>query len=293
MRLSRRFGSGLRMLSPSGGRSIEVSLFYDGRGKSLTPRSRHTGRCDDPMPRECWRGQNVGQDAMTELLVLLAAATTFVGTHFLMSHPLRRALLGAVGEKGFLALYSLVAFATFGVTIWAYQSAPVTEFWWQVGDGLWATVTVSMLFASILFVGSFSKNPALPGSSAEAGTAASRGVYAVTRHPMMWAIAIWGASHILIYPVAKNIIFSSAMIILALVGATMQDRKRKVLDPQGWPTWEAKTSHLPFAAIATGRAKFGGLGMHAVGGGLILWLLATWAHVPLAGWPAGVWRWLI
>jgi hypothetical protein len=27
-------------------------------------------------------------------------------------------------------------------------------------------------------------------------------------------------------------------------------------------------------------------------GGLIFWLAATWAHIPLGGWPAGIWRWL-
>ena len=43
---------------------------------------------------------------------VVVAAITFVGTHFLMSHPLRAPLVRAVGEKGFLGLYSLVAFAT-------------------------------------------------------------------------------------------------------------------------------------------------------------------------------------
>jgi hypothetical protein len=32
--------------------------------------------------------------------------------------------------------------------------------------------------------------------------------------------------------------------------------------------------------------------MHALGGGVVLRLAATWAHIPLAGWPASIWRWL-
>jgi uncharacterized membrane protein len=114
----------------------------------------------------------------------------------------------------------------------------------------------------------------------------------VTRHPMLWAFAIWGGVHIMIYPVAKNIIVAGAIIVLSLVGAALQDRKKAGLDAQGWGAWESRTSYWPFAAIVQGRARFGGFGGHALGGGVVLWLLATWAHIPLAGFPAGIWRWL-
>jgi uncharacterized membrane protein len=82
------------------------------------------------------------------------------------------------------------------------------------------------------------------------------------------------------------------MVILALVGAALQDRKKQQLQPDLWPAWEAKTSYLPFAAIAAGRARLSGFGMHALLGGLVVWLAATWAHIPLTGWAAGIWRWL-
>ena len=74
--------------------------------------------------------------------------------------------------------------------------------------------------------------------------------------------------------------------------AALQDRKKAAQDPQGWIAWESRTSYWPFAAIAQGRAHFGGFGGHAIGGGIVVWLLATWAHIPLAGWAAGIWRWL-
>lgn len=229
---------------------------------------------------------------MTGLVMVLATAGSFLGTHFALSHPLRRPLVGAMGENAFLGIYSVVAFATLGATIWAYQAAPVTEPLWDVGDSLWGLSTVAMLFASVLLLGSLVRNPALPGAGGGAATATARGVYGVTRHPMMWAFAIWGVSHILIYPIAKNIILSGAIIVLALLGAALQDRKKAGLDPRGWAAWESRTSYLPFMAIAQGRATFGGFGAQALGGGVVVWLLATWAHIPLAGLPAGIWRWL-
>jgi uncharacterized membrane protein len=229
---------------------------------------------------------------MSGSMLVLAAAGAFVASHFILSHPLRAPLVRAIGEKGFLALYSLIAFLTLGATVWAYRRAPATHPLWQVGDGLWAFVTVAMLLASILLLGSLIRNPALPGAGQSAATAQARGVYGITRHPMMWAFAIWGACHILVYPVEKNIILAGAIIVLALVGAALQDRKKAAQDPAGWSAWQARTSYLPFAAIAAGRARFGGFGGHAIGGGILVWLLATWLHIPASGWAAGIWRWL-
>ena len=229
---------------------------------------------------------------MTGSMTVLASAGAFVLTHFLLSHPLRAPLVRAIGEKLFLLLYSVVAFVTLGATAHAYQAAPAGVPLWAVGDGLWALATAAMLVAAILLLGSLIRNPALPGAAKSVATAQARGVYAITRHPMMWAFALWGVCHILVYPVAKNIVVAAAIIVLALLGAALQDRKKAALDPEGWPAWQARTSYLPFAAIAQGRARFGGFGMHAVAGGILVWLLATWLHMPLAGWAAGIWRWL-
>ncbi|MFL9965992.1 NnrU family protein [Paraburkholderia sediminicola] len=230
---------------------------------------------------------------MGSINAVVAAAVAFVGSHFLLSHPLRRGLVRAMGEVGFQGVYSLVAILTFGWLILAYRKAPLSAPLWPVGNGLWAIATVLMLIASILLMGSLIRNPALPtGGRAASLPETARGVYAVTRHPMMWSFALWGLCHIAVFPVARNIILAAAIVVLALVGAALQDRKKQRLQPGLWPAWESKTSYLPFAAIAAGRARLGGFGLHALLGGLVVWLAATWAHLPLAGWPAGIWRWL-
>jgi uncharacterized membrane protein len=74
-------------------------------------------------------------------------------------------------------------------------------------------------------------------------------------------------------------------------GRRIAGPEKERLLPDRWPDWEAKTSYLPFAAIVTGRARLAGFGC-ALLGGLIVWLAATWAHLPLAGIAAGIWRWL-
>lgn len=99
-----------------------------------------------------------------------------------------------------------------------------------------------------------------------------------------------GRSHILVYPIVAHIVLAGRIIALALGGA--QDLKKERLQPETWPAWETMTSYWPFAAVAAGRAKLGGFRPHTLGGGLLMWLGATWLHMPIAGWRAGIWRWI-
>jgi uncharacterized membrane protein len=234
---------------------------------------------------------------MGEASMVLAAAVAFLGAHFLLSHPLRAPIVGRVGERAFLGLYSLVAAVTLVWLVVAYRRVGPEQPWWEVGDGLWALATIIMLVASVLLMGSLIGNPALPNLGPNPGTpgaapAEARGVFAITRHPMLWSFALWGVAHILVFPTLANMIVAKAIILLSLVGAALQDRKKEKLQPERWRGWEAKTSYWPFAAITAGRARFGGFRPHDWAGGVVLWLAATWAHGPLAGMPAGIWRWI-
>lgn len=223
------------------------------------------------------------------MMVALAVAL-FVGSHLLLSHPLRAPLVKALGNGGFTGVYAVVALASLWWISKTYKDAPVTPMLWEVGDGLWALATVIMLIASVLLVGSLIGNPAMPGMVKTAPTEA-RGVYAVTRHPMLWSFALWGLAHIIVWPIAANLIVAGGIAAFALVGAAALDAKKAKLVPELWTPWKRVTSYVPFQAIAEGRAKFGGFRPHDLAGGLVIWLAATWAHIPAAGIPAGIWRW--
>lgn len=227
---------------------------------------------------------------MTALIVALAM---FVGTHFAMSHPLRAPLVARLGPTGFQLFYVAVSFATLGTAVVAFRTAPYGEPLWQVGDGLWAVLTVLMLAASILLLGSFVRNPALPAPGADTLAAQpTRGVFAITRHPMMWSFALWSLSHVLVSPRPAVIVLCAFIALLALAGAAGQDVKKAKLMGESWRDWSSRTTYWPFAGQLSGRIPWSFPGMHAIGGGLVVWLAATWAH-PLAGagTTAGIWRW--
>ena len=212
-----------------------------------------------------------------------------------MSHPLRAPLVARLGTAGFQLLYVAVSFTTLGSAVIAFRAAPSGQPLWSVGDGLWIISTVIMLAASILLLGSFVRNPALPAPGSEKlATQPARGVFAITRHPMMWSFALWSLAHVLVSPRPAVIVLCTSIAFLALVGAAGQDVKKANLMGDAWRDWSSRTTYWPFAGQLSGRISWSAAmpGVHALGGGLVVWLVATWVH-PLAGGPlAGIWRWL-
>jgi uncharacterized membrane protein len=166
---------------------------------------------------------------------------------------------------------------------------------WAAGDGLWIAASLIVLFASILFMGSLVGNPALPAPGAAfAAQGAPRGVFAITRHPMMWGFALWALAHALVMPTGAQIILSATIVFLALVGSAGQDVKKARLMGDAWRHWAARTSFMPFARQIAGVTPWGDTipRPHALLGGIVLWLAATWAHGALGFIAAGIWRWV-
>ncbi len=213
--------------------------------------------------------------AFTGLALFVVA---FVGTHLLMSHPLRAQLVARMGTMRFRGLYTLVSFATFLPMLWFYRQVGDQPALWIVGDWAWTAAAIVMWCASVLLAGSVVGNPALPGARR---ADRPRGVLAITRHPMMWSFALWAIVHAVLLATPKALLLDGAMLILALGGAVGQDIKKRRLMGDQWHQWIAQTAFWPFAR---GLAS---PGMFALLAGTILFLLATWLH-PM---PVGVWRW--
>ncbi len=225
---------------------------------------------------------------MTAVGLLIAASAAFVGTHFLLSHPLRQGLVTRLGERGFLILYSVVALATLYAMVRTFgpalDSAPQPH--WTAGTGWWIVATLLMWAGSVLFAGSLRRNPAFPtgrhhASFAQIGDA--QGVFAITRHPMNWGFAIWAVVHAIVDATAASLIVCAAILFLAIGGSIAQDHKKQRLLGNVWREWQSRTAFLPFGKGFALPDSF------AVTIGTLLWLVATFAHGALGYRPAGVW----
>lgn len=232
---------------------------------------------------------------MQPMSLLIVTGLLFVGTHFALSHPLRPSLAARIGERYFLLAYSIIAIATFAMFVQAWRAMPMEQPLWAVGDALWGFASLLVLFASILFMGSLVGNPALPApNAASAAQGAPRGVYAITRHPMMWGFALWALAHALVVPTPGQFALSAIIAFLALAGSAGQDVKKARLMGDAWRHWAARTSFVPFARQLGGTTPWGDTipRPHALLGGIVLWVAATWAHGALGYMVAGIWRWI-
>lgn len=220
------------------------------------------------------------------LITLAAANAAFVGSHFAMSHPLRATMVRAMGEKGFSIAYSVVSFATLAWVYFAFTMAPPADLPGS-GEIGWIAATIITWPAMVLLAGSFVGNPALPTPLAEAQARAEpKGVFRVTRHPMMWAIGLWALSHMVLFWSTRTMIAAFAMGTLALVGSKLQDGKKAKLMGEAWGEWSRKTSWWP----RLGRIF--SVGTIPLLAGTALWLAGSWIHLWRAGIPAGVWKWI-
>ena len=218
---------------------------------------------------------------MTPQVGLFLSAIAFVGLHFLLSHPLRAPLVGRLGEKGFQGLYSVQSLLTFGLMIYFYRAIGREPPVWTASEWVWAVAALVMWLGAILFVGSFLGNPALPGARLDRGKVPG-GVFAITRHPMMWGFATWAAVHLTVIGTAKAMVFDGALIFLAIAGSIGQDAKKEKLMGERFHEWAAQTAFVPFSRGVAWP------GTAAFVGGTILFLVATWLHP----FPVGIWRWI-
>ena len=221
---------------------------------------------------------------------LISACAVFVGSHFLMSHPLRPRLITRLGNGGFLGFYSLVSFAAFGWMVWCFRQAPKGEYQWLPTDIHWGIASILTLLATVFFIGSFSRNPALPNADPDAGKALAaqspKGMFLVTRHPMMWGFALWGIAHILVAPRMDSFLFVGSLVFLALAGSWAQEGKKIAALGDGWRSWQARTSFIPRLT------QLGRIGWRLWLAGIVAWLIATWTHNFFGAYGAGLFRWL-
>ena len=223
------------------------------------------------------------------LLSLVIAGIAFGGSHVLLSSTrLRGALRDQLGERGFIAVYSLTSLVVFAWFVAAYATAPTIVLWppqrWT------ALVPVSVMpLATILLVAGYStRNPTAVGMerSARADDPAP-GILSVTRHPVMWAIGLWALSHMIANGDLSSLLFFGALAALALGGTVLIDRKKQLALGSNWPRLTQVTSNLPFAALIAGRTKlrWREIGVLRIAAGLLLYAVLYLAHPIITGLP--------
>lgn len=183
----------------------------------------------------------------------LAFAASHVG---LSSMRVRPRLVAALGEPGYLGVYSLVAFATFvplvmcwlkgihgGALLWNLRADPAIH----MGALLVSWLAFTMALAALV-------QPS-PASIGPRSTTRARGLTRITRHPLFMNVGIWALAHCVLNGFTNDVLFFGGIFLAGLVGCVHQDARKRVTEKGTLDEFFAETSLLPFVAIATGRTR--------------------------------------
>ena len=196
---------------------------------------------------------------------LIAAAAVFLAIHlFISGTRLRDAIVGAIGEKPYMGLFSLLSLA---VIVWmamafnrsgAMPGSAADPYLYDLGAGVRHAAPLVVAIAFLVGVpGLLTPNPTSVNRDGLAGKeGVVKGVLRITRHPFLWGVALWSADHLTTNGDLAGVIFFGSFLILALSGTVSIDAKRRRKLSPAWDAFAAETSNVPFAAILSGRNRF-------------------------------------
>ena len=222
-------------------------------------------------------------------LSLVIAGVAFCGSHILLSSTrLRGSLRDQLGERGFLAVYSLTSLVIFAWFVAAYSAAPTIALWPRQRWTSFVPVSVMPLATILLVAGYSTRNPTAVGMERSARLDdPAPGILCVTRHPIMWAIGLWAGSHLIANGDLSSVLFFGSLAALAFGGTVLIDRKKQLALGSNWSRLTEVTSNLPFAALLAGRTKlrWRDIGFLRIAAGLLLYAVLFLAHPKVAGLP--------
>ena len=214
---------------------------------------------------------------------LIAACAYFLVIHFGVSGTrLRDTLTGKLGERAYRGLFSIASFIGIGWMIYAFRHAPLVPTWGLVlgfRPAAYVLVLIAFLFAAI---GIMTPNPTQVGMESRLDPDKARGMVRITRHPFLWGVALWAATHLVLNGDVASLILFGTLLVLAIGGTAAIDAKRRRRFPGQWQKFGQATSSVPFAAIARGGNRLGPalaeIGMWRILAALALYALAFYLH---------------
>lgn len=220
------------------------------------------------------------------MLNLIAAAAFFLLIHLFVSGTrLRDVLTARIGQgpyMGLFALASLAGLAWLGIAFALARGGPGDAVLWDATPTTrWIQLGLTLIAFLFIVIGLATPNPT---SVRQEGVLerddAVRGMLRITRHPFLWGVAIWAAGHLMVNGDVASLVLFGSLLILALFGTASIDAKRKRALGEKWNAFAARTSAVPFAAIASNRQSLrpGEIGWRLPLLAVVVWAALLWLH---------------
>src|SRR5579871_2029452 len=183
------------------------------------------------------------------MIALALGLVLFLGPHSIriLAEDARTNVIGRIGEGPWKGLYSLASIAGLALIVWgfAHARAEAVELW-RPPAGMRHLTLLVMLASMVLLGGYFFKKSY---------------VAVAVHHPMVWAVLVWSAAHLLANDSSADVLLFGAFFVWSgadLAGSYGRDRRDGVVYPS--PSLIATAG-----AVATGLVFYGFMlgGLHA------------------------------
>ncbi len=224
---------------------------------------------------------------MSAWLPFASAFAVFVLSHAVPARPpVRERLIRALGRSGYLAGYLAVSLAALTWLIAAAGDAPYVPLWpwapWQP----WIPNISMPVACGLAAYGTAAPNPlSFGGRHVARFDPDAPGIAGLTRHPLLWALALWAGAHAVPNGDLAHVLLFAGLAGFAGAGMPALDRRyRRQLGADTWRRLAKRTSLVPGAALVTGRWRPRGRPdpVRAVLA-VLLWLALLALHPPVIG----------
>lgn len=162
----------------------------------------------------------------------------FFATHSIpVRPPVRAALVARLGSRGFVLCYSALSVAMLAILIMAAGRAPYVQLWPRA---IWQNHVVIAGMVGVCVILAFSlgrPNPfSFGGMNNHRFDPANPGIVRWLRHPVLAALALWAALHLLPNGDLAHVLLFGVFAAFALLGQRLIDRRKK--REMGVETWQ-------------------------------------------------------
>lgn len=212
---------------------------------------------------------------MTGWAGFTVAFVAFFATHNVPLRPnIRARLVGIFGKRGFTALYSLLSLMMLAWLIVAAANAPYVALWPRAPWQNWVPLIAVAVVCALICLSIARPNPLSFGSGRnDRFDPAHPGIVRYLRHPLLAALALWAAAHMVPNGNLAHVILFGVFAGFALLGMKIVDRRKKRL--LGVERWADLRAQIASAPLIPRPASWRGAAVRLVlAGGLYVLIIA-------------------
>ncbi|MBJ2153134.1 NnrU family protein [Paracoccus sp. IB05] len=175
------------------------------------------------------------------------ALAAFFASHAIPAMPAVKAgLKQRLGRAGYGAVFGALSLAVLVWVVIAAGRAPYIEVWPHYPWMRWATNILMPLALLIFVLAATRPNPLSFGGRRTGFDPARPGIAGFARHPLLWALFLWSAAHLLVNGDLAHVILFGVFAVFCLMGMGMLDRRRRrEMGDAEWHRLAAETANLP------------------------------------------------